>query len=447
MRHRRWIGVPPHKQRIVNDSFLRHKHHWTRAGRAYARNFGKFAGFGPAAAAVAIAAAGYKNLRTKVPQLNQEVRTMPRVVGAKRARRQYEQGNSEDKAINVAGGLWLNDRDRRGRRPKHDVRNAWKHIMANTESYVLRYGGVKTWGAAFGSNLLQHIRATTSGTYFQPFHFFRMSGAINNPGGVSTFPTCGPYIASFDNATGNVSFVANGTIQNQWIQAKDTANAINPNRTWYLERTTTAGSTTLNSNKMGYWDWLSTKFMFYLPKTLPCIVKVMFVQFKREFSPVNPPTAANDLTDYNNFYSSWFKKYTASPIFHLDPKAMQGKMRVLHSRTFKNEPDQLTTTADALPKLWQYEWFWRPNRLQRFDWRERVANPNQYQAPDESFTSISGNCDTDPDYDKEVWCIVAANTPRAADTADASITGASATTQNTVTSYDWQFRSGRSVVS
>lgn len=373
-------------------------------------------------------------------------------------------GGPRDNAILTENGAYLRYRGKRTRKERHNIKNAWKHLRVNTETYTLRTHALQPWGSLLGkcclSNFFNNSATAPNPRWVQPCHLYLLNGTINNPNGLSsTAPLAGPFIPCFSTLYSDpsqVAFIYNNAASDGTfpLSTDATVQALAPlkkadnstyGNNYNLERTTTAGQASLNANRNGMFKWCQIKAMFYLPKQYPCRYKVMIVSFPEKIHPFFGATQeGSDLVNYTNWWSNFLKKYNSSPIEVLDTRQHQ-KMIVHYSKDFTSEPME-NTTNDALPRIQEFNYFYRCDRLQNYDWEETNEPVQQAVAvTGAQYTQITKNCQCYPRWGKQMFLMIVSNSVYQLGATD--VTSATANVGNHTITYDLLIRTSHDVVS
>jgi len=237
----------------------------------------------------------------------------------------------------------------KGRKPRQNLRSAWKLLNQNIANTVYRMGQYSAFAGTSGLLQLKNISPTaTTGPFETPMHLWEVTACPNIVNGVVTTPQIGwfPTLSTpLDSATLSWQQAFGFTVENS------------DNATNIIDNYPNANDTL---------EWVQAKMIFYAPTTRPSRFQVDLVQFK---DTRLVPDANTGVTQFATaFYQAMSKRFAFSPLETGDTK-YQKYLKVLDSKTFIIEPKETTDTVNTNMK--EVNLFYRLNRRCTYDWADQ----------------------------------------------------------------------------
>lgn len=239
-----------------------------------------------------------------------------------------------------------------GRRPRRNVKQAWKRLDATEKHTVFAYRQYGPWGGTNGLIPLANTSPTLiTGLFTPPMVLFELTSCINvagTPAGSTVVPNIG-WSPQFSDPTaaGNLSW-----------------NSGNP---LTLEKASLGSNIATNyPTRSSILDWIQIKSMFYHPTTKPTRITVQLVSFNDErLCPGATVTAFSTA-----FYQSLIKKYSYNPV---EPGDSEYKkyLKVWHTVSWLSDAKE--TTDSSVAKYREVNIFKRFNRRCKYDWNQDDA--------------------------------------------------------------------------
>lgn len=325
-----------------------------------------------------------------------------------------------------AGGQMVTRNMRRGKKPKRNLREAFKLLQLSSQPLYYRFQGLNKTCSATGGWRGCHQVTDATGNAYQPLKLFD----------VTSYGTAFPAAALYFNSNGYAQFDAGtlptqtstGTSQNNWVSENLPLN-------------------TAARVPCDILEWVSAKLMLYGSLTRPTKWEVSLVQFSKDL--FIPPLAGQSLVldsgtlnDITAFWQYMSKPWTFNPLDQQNPKFRRW-VKFLQRRTFMIQPKETIDAAvdganigagTQVPNMVQCNLFWRANRTQRYDWNP-TARLGAF-AQDAAFQTATEDNDVAVAPRQRVYLMVRAQAP-----VTSSVTNAGAAV-NTLTdpSFDYCLR-------
>jgi len=297
-----------------------------------------------AATAVAAGYNAYKKVKDAAkgkPKYASKTRTASKTTTVTRRRKVQEGEQSVYSKQNVS----------LGRPERHNLRNAWKKITANTIHNTLRINQYSQFAGTSGANNLTCISPTTStGPMTLPCVLYDITSSPNMINGAAIVPSV-RWIPTLSTPldTGVITW-ANDTL-------------------WTQEGADTNGSayTSIYAGASETLDWVQAKMMFYAPLTVPCRFQIDIVQITD--TRLIPQTGTvPDGTFHTSFWQAMLKRFIYSPLETGDPKYKK-YLKVLHTTSFILNPKETTDATNTVFR--ELNIFKRFNRTCKYDWQDQ----------------------------------------------------------------------------
>lgn len=260
-------------------------------------------------------------------------------------------------------------RYKRGRKPKKNLKQAWKLLKSTTEPIYLRAQAMNVYSTPdCGFMKLFSIKNTKSPeqerTYL-PCHIYDVSAFMNNVGGSLTFGDIGPYTPSVSNTS---SFLRYPIVR----RLLDAAGAERDQ--WGVESTAHLSTAVAQApHRRSLWDWFDFRLLCYGRTTVSTRWRIQLVQFSEE--NLHPRELADNQMDGETiprsieFWNSYLSPMMNNPIDSANVEARKGCMKVLKSIDFLQASSRTDDgTASNIPLIQEIRGFHRMNRMQSYDW-------------------------------------------------------------------------------
>lgn len=318
--------------------------------------------------------------------------------------KQYGRRNT-DRSL---GGNFTYDRRRRnwGRKPRKNVRQAWKRIDGGLESVVYRYQAMNKFDSTTaGFTPIKYVQLSDAPAYqIYPVHLINLSGRTNfvRNTNADTAVAYTPLVRYFLYKTDNT---ASGTYAWQALKGQQ-ADGTTPagslgagkDHAWQVEYSSHAQFANNSPLDHDTLDWVQAKFMLYGTNALPVRYTIQIVQFNdpwiapqtyatnwpggdglTNYDPGLPVPDAKGLREKNNFFGQLVQKLIVSPLDVATSGATKAKMKVLKSYQCIINPNTTienaagTSGTIVTPHQRQLDIFVRFNRMQNYAWEGRNA--------------------------------------------------------------------------
>lgn len=344
--------------------------------------------YGLQAAAAQFGSFAYKSLKRKHQALKDGGKTKEGT-----ATKTVTTTEEEDKTTSVMPSEHKRFRYRRGRKPKHNLKQAWKMLKSTVEPVYLRLQHMNPYcTTACGAQKLFNLQNTNASyvRMYMPCHIYDVSAFMNNVGGALAYGEVGPYTPTF--SSGGVTRYENVQL------LKDSGDA--DRLTWGCESTShTTTAVAQAPHRRSIWDWLEFRLLCYGRTTLPTRWRIQLVQFRdenlhpRQFLDNQPDTET--LAKAQEFWNSYLSPMMVNPIEAANVEARKGMMKVLKSIDFVMASSRNDDgTIAGIPLIQEIRGFHRMNRMQKYDWdapkRENIYTTNNGQ---NQFTVNDSNCE------------------------------------------------------
>jgi len=233
-----------------------------------------------------------------------------------------------------------------GKKPKRDLRAAWKYLNQNISRSVYGHRNYNSFGSISGAVTLANTSPTpTSGSLSVPLHLYELNSVPNvTTGGVILIPNI-LYLPVFSSPTDTATI--------SWQQAS----AFN------LEDSSADGAQLSSyANSSDTLDWLSIKMLCYTPLTIPCRweINIMRISDQR----LNPDTA-NTSKFCTAIYQSYIKNFIKSPI-ETSNSAYKRYFKTIYTSSWIMTPKESTENVANIMR--EVNIFLRVNQKCSYNW-------------------------------------------------------------------------------
>jgi len=233
-----------------------------------------------------------------------------------------------------------------GKKPKQDVKAAWRYLNQNISKTRFGIQAYNTFGTLSGLSFLNNVSANTSTALLEvPFHLYDITSCINVVSGAVLVPSI-LFVPQFTNSIDTATMTwATG----QPLQIQQTTNDV-ANADSYP-----GGSSTL--------EYMSLRMICYPPLTIPCRWQIDILQFKDDRLVPQAPTTSFATAAYQ----SYIKKFVKSPI-ETGTTAYNKYLKVLYTESWIMTPKQ--TVENAANVMREINIFKRFNTKMNYAWNE-----------------------------------------------------------------------------
>jgi len=237
-----------------------------------------------------------------------------------------------------------------GRPERHNLRNVWKKVTANTILNTFRISQYSQFAGTQGAVNLPCVSPTTStGPMTVPCYLYDITATPNMVNGAATFPFI-RWVPTFSTPqdTGTITWANDIQLQ---TENQDTTGAVNSS--------VFAGA----SDQL---NWMQAKMMFYAPLTIPCRFQVDIVQITD--TRLVPGSTDSGTQFHAAFWQAMLKRFIYSPLETGDPKYKK-YLKILHSTSFILNPKESTEATNTVFR--ELNIFKRFNRNCKYDWQDQ----------------------------------------------------------------------------
>jgi len=234
-----------------------------------------------------------------------------------------------------------------GRKPRQDVRGAWKYLNQNISKMRYGFRQYASFGSLSGIMRLENVSPTQStGTLVPPCHFYEITSCINVQSGAVLVPNI-RWIPTFTSSTDTANIVwSNGDALQIENSTTDTANA----------DSYPGGTSTL--------EYMSLKLLAYPPLTIPCRWQVDIIQIKDDrLIPDGASTSKFCCAAYQSYLKPFIKSSLES-----GSTAYNRYFKKLYSQTWIMNPKE--TVENVANVMKEVQIFFRLNRKMNYAWNE-----------------------------------------------------------------------------
>jgi len=233
-----------------------------------------------------------------------------------------------------------------GKKPKRDLRAAWKYLNQNISHSVYGHRNYNTFGSLSGAVTLANTSPTpTSGLLSVPCHLYELNSVPNvTVGGVISVPNI-LYIPTFSSPTDTATI--------GWQQASS-----------FNIEDSSADASQLSSyaNSSDTLDWLSIKMLCYTPLTIPCRWEINILRISDQ--RLNPDVA-NTSKFCTAIYQSYIKNFIKSPI-ETSNSAYKRYFKTIYTSSFIMTPKESTENVANIMR--EVNIFLRVNQKCSYNW-------------------------------------------------------------------------------